>query len=78
MPQIDTEKLEAYAQKVFERTNQFNTNTLKTIARRIKATGQLSAYDQQALKNMADISGDMEQITKELARMTEMTIEDIE
>lgn len=78
MPQIDTEKLEAYAQKVFERTNQFSTNTLKTIARRIKATGQLSAYDQQALKNIADISGDMEKITKELARITEMNIEDIE
>lgn len=78
MPKIDTEKLEAYAQIIFERENQFNTYTLKTIARRIKATGQLSAYDQQALKNIADITGDIDNITKELARITEMNIEDIE
>lgn len=78
MPVIDTEKLEAYAQMIFERENQFNTYTLKTIARRIKATGQLSANDQQALKNIADISGDMDKITKELAKITEMNIEDIE
>lgn len=78
MPQIDTEKLEAYAQMIFERENQFNTYTLKTIARRIKATGQLSAYDQQALKNIADITGDIDKITKELAKITEMNIEDIE
>lgn len=78
MPTIDTEKLEAYAQMIFERENQFNTFTLRTIARRIKATGQLSAFDQQALKNMADITGDMDKITKELARITEMNVEDIE
>lgn len=78
MPQIDTEKLEAYAQMIFERENQFNTYTLKTIARRIKATGQLSAHDQQALKNIADITGDIDKITKELAKITEMNIEDIE
>ena len=78
MPNIDTEKLEAYAQMIFERENLFNTYTLNTIARRIKATGQLSAHDQQALKNIADITGDMDKITKELARITEMNIEDIE
>lgn len=78
MPKIDTEKLEAYAQMIFERENQFNKFTLETIARRIKATGQLSAHDQQALKNIADISGDMDKITKELARITKMNIEDIE
>lgn len=78
MPIIDTEKLEAYAQMIYERENQFNTFTLKTIARRIKATGQLSAYDQEALKNIADISGDMDKITKELARITKMNVEDIE
>ena len=78
MPIIDNEKLEAYAQMIFERENQFNTYTLRTIARRIKDIGQLSAYDQESLKNMADISGDMKKITKELARITEMNIEDIE
>lgn len=78
MPIIDTQKLEAYAQMIYERENQFNDFTLKTIARRVKATGQLSAFDQEALKNIADISGDMKEITKELSRITKMNIEDIE
>ena len=78
MPNIDAEKIEAYAQQIFERENQFNSFTLKTIARRIKQTGRLSAYDQKALKNIADISGDMDKITKELARITRKNIEDIE
>lgn len=78
LPKIDTEKLEAYAQIIFERENQFTKYTLETIGRRIKATGQLSAFDQQAIKNIADISGDMDKITKELARITKMNISDIE
>jgi hypothetical protein len=78
MPQIDQDKLEAYAHKVFERENQFSRDTLNTIARRIKATGELSANDAQALKNIADISGDMDKITKDLAKATAMNVEDIE
>lgn len=78
MPQIDTERLEEYAQKIYDRYEYFNNYTLETIARRIKATGELSAYDQQALKNIADISGDMQAITKKLAEITEMNIADIE
>ena len=34
--------------------------------------------DQQALKNIADISGDMEDITKKLAELTEKNVADIE
>lgn len=78
MPQIDTERLEEYAQKIYDRYEYFNNYTLETIARRIKATGELSAYDQQALKNIADISGDMQAITKKLAEITERNIADIE
>lgn len=72
------EQLEEYAQKIYDRYDYFNEYTLETIGRRIKETGRLSAYDQEALKNIADISGDMEAITKELARITEMNIKDIE
>lgn len=70
------EQLEEYAQKIYDRYDYFNEYTLETIGRRIKETGRLSAYDQEALKNIADISGDMEAITKELARITEMNIKD--
>ena len=78
MPHIDTEKLEAYAGKIFDRLNLFNDFTLRTIGRRIKEIGKLSAHDQQALKNMADISGDMQAITKRLAEVTGKNIKDIE
>ncbi len=72
------EKLEEYVHKIYARYEYFNNYTLETIARRIKATGQLSAHDQQALKNIADITGDMDAITKKLAEITRMSIADIE
>lgn len=78
MPQIDENKLNEYADAVFNRCNYFNDYALETIGRRIKATGQLSAADQAALKNMADISGDMDAITKKLAEITGQNIADIE
>lgn len=78
MPQIDTERLKQYADMVFKRSNYFNNYTLQTIGRRIKNIGKLSAADQTALKNMVDISGDMKAITKELANITKMNIDDIE
>lgn len=72
------DKLEEYAQKIYARYEYFNNYTLETIANRIKKTGELSAYDQQALKNIADITGDMDAITKKLAQITRMNIADIE
>ena len=72
------EKLEEYAHKIYARYEYFNNYTLEIIARRIKATGQLSAHDQQALKNIADITGDMKAITKKLAEITRMNVSDIE
>ena len=78
MPQIDEQKLNEYADAVFNRCNYFNDYTLSTIGRRIKSIGQLNTADQIALKNMADISGDMAAITKKLAEITKMNISDIE
>ena len=72
------EKLEEYAQVIYSRYEYFNNYTLGTIGRRIKATGALSAADRQALKNIADISGDMGAITKKLAEITRLNISDIE
>ena len=78
MPQIDEKKLNEYADAVFNRCNYFNDYTLSTIGRRIKSIGQLNTADQIALKNMADISGDMSAITKKLAEITKMNVSDIE
>ena len=79
MPRIDAERLQELADStVYARTNQLNDYVLATIGRRIKATGRASAYDQQALKNMADISGDMAKIKKKLAETMEMNVKDVE
>lgn len=78
LPVTDSEKLEAAADKVFNRCNYFNDYVLETIGRRMKAVKQLSAHDQQALKNIADITGDMEAITKRLAEITELNVQEIE
>lgn len=71
------DKAEQYASVVFNRLNAFEQDTLEKIGRRIKKIGSLSAFDRQTLKNMADISHDMKNITKELARITELNVEDI-
>lgn len=77
MPYDET-LLDEYADVIFQRLEDFNDYTLEVIGRHIKEIGSLSAYDQQALKNMADISGDMKKITAKLAEITKMNIEDIE
>ena len=77
MPYDET-LLDEYADVIFQRLEDFNDYTLEVIGRHIKEIGSLSAYDQQALKNMADISGDMKKITEKLAEITKMNVEDIE
>ena len=78
MPQIDAGKLNEYADIVFSRCNSFNDYTLEVIGKRIKAIGRLSAADQIALKNIADVSGDIKAITNKLAEITEQNVKDIE
>ena len=78
MTGIDKDALEAAGEAIFQRCNYFNDYVLETIGKRIKKIGQLSAYDEQTLKNMADISGDMKAITKKLAEITGQNINDIE
>lgn len=72
------DELEQAAQKLFDRLQGFQDRTLAVIGSRIKEVGSLSAHDQQALKNIADITGDMKQITKDLARVTGLNISEIE
>ena len=74
----DKENAEQYASVVFNRLNAFEQDTLEKIGKRIKEIGSMSAFDHQALKNMVDISRDMDEITKELARVTELNIEDVQ
>lgn len=79
MPRIDDKRLQELAEKtIFARTNEFNDYVLRTIGRRIKATGRASAADQTALNNMKNISGDMAKIKKKLAETMELNVADVE
>lgn len=69
---------EKYAQTLFDNLNGWQDRTLERIGRRLKATGRLSAYDQKALKNIADITGDMNDIYADLARVTGQNIKEVQ
>lgn len=69
---------EKYAQILFDNLNGWQDRTLVRIGRRIKATGRLSAYDQKALKNIVNITGDMNAIYADLARATGQNIKEVQ
>lgn len=68
----------SYLDIIMGRYEEISNYALSLIAKRIKSIGRLSAYDQQALKNLSDITGDMQKITKKLAELTKLNISDIE
>lgn len=70
--------LEQQADLLFANINGWETSTLERIGKRIKKIGKMSASDVQALNNIADVKGDMEAITKELAKVTGMNVRQIE
>lgn len=69
---------EKYAQTLFDNLNGWQDRTLARIGRRLKATGRLSAYDQKALKNIVNITGDMNAIYADLARVTGQNIKEVQ
>lgn len=69
---------EKYAQTLFDNLNGWQDRTLERIGKRLKATGRLSAYDQKALKNIVDITGDMNAIYEDLARVTGQNIKEVQ
>ena len=75
---MTADEIEKYGDVLFDRIEGFQDEVLKTIGRRIKQIGSLSAYDSQTLKNLADITGDMKAITSQLAEVTGMNIKDIQ
>lgn len=69
---------EKYAQTLFDNLNGWQDRTLARIGRRLKQTGRLSAYDQKALKNIVNITGDMNAIYADLARVTGQNIKEVQ
>lgn len=66
--------IEEYAQALFDNISGWQDRTLERIGKRLKRLSRLSAYDQQALKHIIDITGDMGEIYKDLARVTGQNI----
>lgn len=72
----ELELLEA-VEKLVDYTRGFEQDTLKRIGESLKATGRLSQSDAQALRNIYSITGDMQEITKQLADITDKTVAEI-
>ncbi len=73
-----TEALEKQADLLFGNIAGWETNTLEYIGARIKKTGKLSPADVKQLNNMAAVKQDMDEITKQLARVTGYNVSQIE
>lgn len=69
--------IDKYAQTLYDNLSGWQDRTLERIGKRIKETGRLSAYDQQALKNIQNITGDMNAIYDDLARVTGQNIAEV-
>lgn len=59
-----------YAQALFDNINGWQDRTLERIGKRLKEVGKLSSYDKKDLKNIVNITGDMDAIYDDLAKIT--------
>ena len=64
------DKLIEAAEKLAYNTRGFEARTLERIGNRIKKTGHLNSADEKALKNMANIGKDIDEIYADLAETT--------
>ena len=71
-------KLENQADILFNNITGWETNTLKRIGKRIKAIGKMSVADVKALNNIAIVKQDMNAITKELAQITGLNMQEVQ
>lgn len=71
-------KLEQQANLLFNNVAGWENSTLQRIGKRIKKYGKLSLADVKSINNIATVKQDMNAITKELARVTEYNISQIE
>lgn len=70
--------IEQQADILFDNVAGWETNTLKRIGKRIKAIGKMSVADVKALNNIAIVKQDMNAITKELAQITGLNIQEVQ
>lgn len=70
--------IEQQADILFDNVAGWETNTLKRIGKRIKAIGKMSVADVKALNNIAIVKQDMNAITKELAQITGLNMQEVQ
>lgn len=75
---MTAEEIEAYTDILVKRLEQFHDGVLTRIGRRILRTHKLSMTDAKAINSIANINGDIEEIKRELAKITETNIKDID
>ncbi len=73
-----TENLQKQADLLFENIAGWETRTLEYIGARINKTGKLSPADVKQLNNIAVVKQDMDDITRQLARVTGYNVSQIE
>lgn len=70
--------IEQQADLLFNNIAGWETNTLKRIGKRIKSIGKMSVADAKVLNNIAIVKQDMNAITKELAQVTGLNIQEVQ
>lgn len=71
-------KLENQADILFNNITGWETNALKRIGKRINQYGKMSVADVKSLNNIAIVKQDMNVITKELAQITGLNIQEVQ
>ena len=75
---MDITRLEQQADLLAANVSGWELSVIERIGKRIKAIGEMSVADVQALNNIATVKQDMQEIIKELANVTGLNISQIE
>lgn len=74
---ISQEALERLAERLVQRTQELNTYMLKKLAHQIKTIGSLTPSQAQEVLQSLKYGADLDEIINELARITELNVNDI-
>ena len=74
---ISQEALERLAEKLVQRTQELNTYMLKKLAHQIKTIGSLTPSQAQEILQSLKYGADLDEIINELARITNLNVNDI-
>ena len=75
---MDSTRLEEQADVLFSNIAGWENSVIKRIGERIKAIGEMSVADVKMLNNIATVKQDMQEIIKDLAKITGLNISQIE